>query len=87
MTVEETVTERDQTHGDFVTQAEAAKRMEQVLVNTQGWAQMPYWMRYSVSMILMKISRIVHGNCRTRDHWHDIGGYSHLVERELGDDS
>ncbi len=81
--IDKTLDGRDETHGDFVDQAEAAMRMLEVLNRTEGWIRCPKWMQYAISMILMKLARIVHGDCRATDHWHDIQGYARLVEREF----
>ena len=82
-TIDATLKSRDSTHGDFVDQAETAQRMLDCVTRVEGWMRLPPWMRFSVMMILMKISRIVHGDCRKDEHWHDIQGYARLVEREL----
>ncbi len=81
--INETVEAREETHGDFVDQAEAAIRMVDVLNKSEGWTRCPKWMQYAITMICMKLARIVHGDCRTTDHWHDIQGYARLVEREF----
>jgi len=83
MSIEKTIEGRDETHGDFVRQAESAQRMLHVIDKCEGWYQMPMFMQYAVMMILMKVSRLVHGDCRETDHWHDIQGYARLVEREF----
>lgn len=82
-TIDKTLEDRDQTHGDFVDQASAAQGMIDVLNKTEGWTRCPKWMQYAITMICMKIARIVHGDCRTTEHWHDIQGYARLVEREF----
>ena len=81
--IEETLESRDSTHGDFVDQAECAQRMVDVLNKAEGWMRCPKWMQYAMQMICMKLARIVHGDCRTTEHWHDIQGYARLVEREF----
>jgi len=37
----------------------------------------------ALEMILHKVARIVSGNPNHADHWHDIGGYSKLVEDRI----
>jgi len=83
MNVDETLADRETTHGDYVPQAEAAVRMVDCLNRTEGWTNTPKWMQYSIMMICMKLARIVYGNCRVADHWHDIQGYAKLVSNEI----
>ncbi len=85
--VEDLLGEREETHGDFIVQAEAAQRMVECVSRSEGWSRLAPWMRYGIQMILMKVARIVHGDCREPDHWRDIQGYSRLIERELTDDT
>ena len=81
--IDDTLTGRDETHGDFVDQADDAQRMLEVINTREGWKHMPSWMRFAIQMILMKIARIVHGDCRSTDHWHDIQGYSLVSRRSM----
>ncbi len=84
--IEKTLEGRDRTHGDFKTQARFAEKLRGECEETGEFYKIPADMRYAISMILMKISRIVHGKPFVKDHWHDIAGYATLVERELSDD-
>ena len=83
--VEDLLAAREETHGNFHVQAEAAQRMVECVNRSEGWSRLAPWMRYAIQVILMKVTRIVHGDCRQPDHWQDIQGYARLVERELTD--
>lgn len=86
----ETLNEREKTHGDFKDTA----RMAQVLKDTirsehnrlcdaTGGAGMNYIQHEAIDQICTKIARIVSGNCNEIDHWRDIAGYASLVSENL----
>ncbi len=82
-TIDETLTEREKTHGSFIPQANCTQNLKQVLYYTEGWDCVPHYMKEAIHVILHKIARIVSGSPHEPDHWHDIQGYARLIEREL----
>lgn len=85
MSIEETLAERQKTHGDFMTHAmisQEFKSMAQSFLNDQGKFLAPDQSE-ALDMIFHKIARILNGNPNIHDHWHDIAGYSTLVADRL----
>ena len=84
MSIEDTLNERQHQHGDFQENAEIAQDLKNVLRSTEGWHEsLNAVQRQALEAICDKISRILAGDPNHRDHWHDIGGYSRLVEKSL----
>jgi hypothetical protein len=83
MTVQDTLAERQKTHGSFPEQATTAQLLKAVMRDTPNWNDLPPYYRESLEMIQSKISRALHGDWTHIDNPHDGGGYFGLVEREL----
>lgn len=83
--VQDTLSARGKTHGDFDAQAATAQVLKRSVIyspnGTHGRLK-PYQLE-ALETICMKISRIVHGNPNEPDHWRDIAGYATLVENIL----
>ncbi len=82
-TVDATLQERNNSHGDYTEQAHLGECIRQVFACGKNWKNMTSVQRDALLMISVKISRILSGSPHVADHWHDICGYSRLVEREL----
>lgn len=83
--VNETLEERNSTHGDFTQQAECSQEIKKVVY---FWArknstELTQSQRESLEMIAVKISRILNGSPNHADSWHDIAGYATLIVKEL----
>jgi hypothetical protein len=78
MTIEETLNERNKTHGDYIEQAETAQYLKLIMRSSPNWYCMTSPMRESMELIATKISRILHGDPYHLDSWHDIAGYAEL---------
>lgn len=76
MGIEQILSERKQTHGDFSINSEISQRLKSVIIDE---GKLTYEQREALDMILHKISRIIAGNANTKDHWDDIAGYATLV--------
>ena len=83
MGIEETLIERQQTHGDFSTHALIAQSIKCQMFNAHGYDRLVATQREALDMIAHKIARILNGNPNVHDHWHDIAGYATLVAEEL----
>lgn len=83
MTIEETLAEREITHGSYKEQARHAEALRNYLEAKKSWYGIPGEMRWAITMILMKITRIVFGKPFCKDHWRDIAGYATLIEQSL----
>ena len=77
----ETIEKNDSTHGGYVNNG--------ILFNSFTTKLFPYMHKLSptqelaLTMIFLKISRILSGNPDFLDHWHDIAGYALLEEEKL----
>ena len=81
--IEQTLAERQKTHGDFLTHAMIAQSIKCQMFNADGYSNLTANQREALDMIAHKIARILNGNPNTHDHWHDIAGYAILVAKEL----
>lgn len=82
-TLMDTLRERDNTHGEFKTHAALSQRLKRAMVDTPGWRHLEPDQREALEMIQHKVARILNGDPDFSDHWHDIAGYSTLVEVQL----
>jgi len=85
MSIEDTLVERQQTHGDFNIQSYISQSLKSIAKQCEGsnWDELDCDMKESIDMILHKVARILAGNPNHIDSWHDIAGYSMLVEKRL----
>lgn len=81
-TIEATLAERQSQYGCFEDVARATGKIMEALsgVRVNGLSDLPYPHRMALYMIASKMARIVNGDFNHKDGWHDIGGYSKLVE-------
>lgn len=82
-TIERTLAERQSTYGNFEDVAFVTENIMAVLskVRTNGLSELPHTHRMALYMIASKMARIVNGDFNHLDSWHDIGGYSKLIEK------
>lgn len=81
-TIEATLAERQAQYGCFEDVAFVTENIMAILskVRTNGLNDLPYPHRMALYMIASKMARIVNGDFNHKDSWHDIGGYSKLIE-------
>ena len=81
-TIEQTLAERQAQYGNFEDVAFVTENIMAVLskVRTNGLNDLPHTHRMALYMIASKMARIVNGDYNHKDGWHDIGGYSKLIE-------
>lgn len=77
--VDKTLLERESQYGRFEDVAHVTQGMIS-LMRQCGYDDMPQPHQMALSMIASKMARIVNGDCNHLDSWHDIGGYSKLIE-------
>ncbi len=89
MSIEDTLKERQRTHGDFRDHAEYTQQIKLVMHYSPQWRDctLSYTAREALDMIAHKMGRILSGDPMVVDHWHDIAGYATLVEKELTNDT
>ena len=81
-TIEATLAERQAQYGCFEDVARTTGKIMEALseVRVNGLNDLPYPHRMALYMIASKMARIVNGDYNHKDGWHDIGGYSKLIE-------
>ena len=83
MSVQQTLEDRNATHGDFADHARATQMLKTVIQNQPGWKNLNAMQRESLDMIACKMARILAGNPNFKDHYVDIQGYAKLIEDRL----
>lgn len=78
-----TLTQRGKIYGEFKDHAEISQTLKNVVRSTEGWQRLNSSQKESIEMVLHKIARILNGDPSYSDSWHDIAGYSKLVEDEI----
>jgi hypothetical protein len=81
--VKDTLKERGENYGEFLSQARITQALKHVARATPGWNKMRADNREALDMIFHKIARILNGNPDYADSWHDIQGYARLVEERI----
>lgn len=81
-TIEATLAERQAQYGCFEDVAFVTENIMATLskVRSNGLTDLPHTHRMALYMIASKMARIVNGDFNHKDSWHDIGGYSKLIE-------
>ena len=83
-TIEQTLADREATHGDFADVAAYAQLMKEILRNSNGYRRMADAQREACEAWLAKTARIMAGDVDHIDHAHDIAGYATLYVRACG---
>jgi hypothetical protein len=81
--VNSTLSERQNTHGDFIQNAVIMQTLKDVCRNSKNWDELNPFQQEAIDLICHKLGRILAGDPDFPDHWHDICGYSKLVENIL----
>lgn len=69
---------RGQTHGKFEMNAYYSQVIKGIVHAAEPWAGMPAAQKEAMEMIILKMSRILSGQTKYKDHWDDIAGYAKL---------
>ena len=85
--IDTTLAERQSQYGSFTGVANTTGQLMAVIKNSPNGHTMPYTHEEALHMICSKIARIVNGDINHLDSWHDIGGYSKLIEDLIGDNN
>lgn len=86
MNVENTLEQRQSTHGDFKQNAKCSQELKQVIRENAVCALTRVQLE-ALDNICQKMARIITGNPNHGDNWHDIAGYAMLAERECSHDN
>jgi hypothetical protein len=81
--VDDTLKERGNRYGEFSEHALIAQGLKSLMYDNSGWQKLNDYQREALEMIQHKVARILNGDPNYIDNWHDIAGYSSLVEKEL----
>lgn len=83
MTIDKTLSEREQRYGDFTDVAVTAQALQDTMRAAPGWDRLDPVQRQGLTAIADKIARILSGDPNYPDNWHDIAGYATIVEQRL----
>ena len=83
MNVDDTIKGRDASYGPFAKQAGMAQTLKAIMRTARGWDNLDSDMKEALDMIAAKMSRVLIGDSKVADSWHDIAGYARLVELRL----
>lgn len=83
MNINDTLDEREATHGSFEDNAEFVQFQKSYLRAYEGWNRLSLVQREALDMIVSKIGRILNGNPNEVDHFRDIVGYASLVIKSI----
>ena len=78
-----TLAERGARYGKFEDHAVIAQGLKDQMWATEGWSRLAPDQRQALEVIQDKVARILNGDPDYADNWHDIAGYSRLVEDRL----
>jgi hypothetical protein len=81
--ISSTLAERGARYGAFKDHAAIAQGLQEVLWETPGWYRLEPDVRQMMVVITDKMARILNGDPDYTDNYHDICGYSKLVEDRL----
>lgn len=81
--VDKTLTERGNRYGEFKEHARITQNIKRAMVDSPNWDDLPDPMKEALEMLAHKVGRILNGDPHYADSWHDIIGYTRLVEKDL----
>lgn len=87
MNIDETLKERSSRYGTFEEHGRITQTIKRALQSGKSWSLLADDQREAVEMIAHKLGRIVGGDPNYVDSWHDIIGYTKLVEDRLNQES
>lgn len=86
--IDVTLKERGHKYGDsFAVQATVSQNIKRAMAQSPNWDKLTDDKREALSMIAVKISRILNGDPEYLDSWHDITGYAKLIEDSLTEEN
>ncbi len=83
MDISNTLKERGERYGAFADHAAIAQRIQDSMRDAPGWQRLAADQKHALTVIADKIARMLNGDPDYIDNWHDIIGYSKLVEARL----
>jgi hypothetical protein len=83
MNIDSTLNQRGNRYGEFDEHARITQAIKKAMTTGRNWDTLPDDMKESLEMIAHKVGRILNGDPLYHDSWHDIIGYTKLVESRL----
>lgn len=84
--VDMTLAERGARYGDFEGHAQITQELKATMHASPNWSLLKPDQKEALEMAAHKIGRILNGDPNYIDSWHDIIGYTRLVENRLTED-
>lgn len=81
--VRKTLKQRGARYGEFSGHADISQSLKAVMHKTDNWQALSNDKKEALEMIMHKVARVLNGDPEYNDNWHDIAGYSGLVEANL----
>lgn len=81
--IDNTLAERGSRYGAFEGHADITQSLKAVMQSTPNWDLLKPDQKEALDMTAHKIGRILNGDPDYIDSWHDIVGYTRLVEQRL----
>lgn len=81
--IDATLAERGQRYGQFTEHARIAQNLKRAMQDSPNWTKLSDDKKEALDMVQHKIARILNGDPNYADSWHDIIGYTKLVEDTL----
>lgn len=83
MNITETLSERGNRYGKFSEHARITQAIKSAYRDSPNWEKLPADMKEALEMNAHKVGRILNGDFRFHDSWHDIICYTKLVADTL----
>lgn len=83
MSIDQTLAERGTRYGDFNEHARITQNIKSAMRDSPNWSKLSPAQKEALEMNAHKVGRILNGDPNYVDSWHDIVGYTRLVETEL----
>lgn len=83
--IESTLQERGTRYGEFPEHARITQNIKRAMADSPNWQQLSDDKKECLEMVAHKLGRILNGDPEYKDSWHDIIGYTKLVENTLDD--
>lgn len=81
--INDTLNERGNRYGEFPEHARITQNLKRAMQDSPNWNLLDDDMKEALEMIAHKAGRILNGDPYYADSWHDIIGYTRLVEKRL----
>lgn len=83
--IENTLQQRGTRYGEFPEHARITQNIKRAMADSPNWQQLSDDKKECLEMVAHMLGRILNGDPEYKDSWHDIIGYTKLVENTLDD--